>query len=167
MITTLHNFTYAKPATEMEPATLSHLLSLCLFSLVPKEIFHNSLHFGDMISKYSQSIFFHYESYKKLYPVYKFLKIFSANRQGEVAYFSNILKLQNEYIQVKKNEKKFYLFRIVFYNNISDESLLMPWQCHKIGASKNILSGYYSISIFGLIGNGNVDSISFEIKWDP
>ena len=70
-------------------------------------------------------------------------------------------------LKQKKKEKKFYLFRIVFYNNISDESLLMAWQCHKIGASKNILSGYYSISIFGLIGNGNVDSISFEIKWDP
>ena len=101
-----------------------------------------------------------------IYTVYKYLKIFSANKPGEVAYFSKVLKLQNKYTQGKKNEKKFYLFRTVFYNNISDESLLMSWQCHKIRASKNILSGYYSISVFGLIGNRNVDSIIFEIKWD-
>lgn len=80
---------------------------------------------------------------------------------GEVTYFSNVLKLQNKKFK-KKDKKKFHLFGIVFYNYISNEHLLMP--CHGFSSSKNILSGYYSISIFGLIRNGNVDSISFEIK---
>ena len=45
MIITLHNFTYAKPATEMESATLSHQVGIYLFLLFLKEIFHNCFTF--------------------------------------------------------------------------------------------------------------------------
>lgn len=115
MITTSHNFTYAKPATAMEPATLSHQLVLCLFSLVLKEIFHNYFTF---LGIWSQSTLNPYSSIlnltKRLILFTNALKIFLANRPGEVvAYFSNVLKLQSKYTQGTKWEKVLFVSNCV------------------------------------------------------